>query len=121
MSLAQPNPWHCPRNPKKGRRWPLEETTRSSAHGVVQCGIIRILIKAWMDIRTQLMALKFSSLLKVIESQTNPKTFFQMARKYKSSPKFNVECSGCHLGVTASAEGQMKPKKRGFEPFWEEG
>lgn len=48
-----PNPWHQPRKPKKGRRWPLEETTRalggdnpSSAHGVVQCGIVRIFIKA---------------------------------------------------------------------------
>lgn len=59
----------------------MEETTRSSTHGVVQCGIIRILIKAWKDIRTQLMALKFSSLLKVTKSQTNPKSFFQMARK----------------------------------------
>lgn len=63
----------------------MEETTRSPAHGVVQCGIVRILIKAWMDIRTQLMALKLSSLLKVIKFQTNPKTFFQMARKGRAS------------------------------------
>lgn len=62
----------------------MDEATKSSAHGVVQGGIIRILTKTWKDIRTQLMALKFSSLRKVIQSQTNPKTFFQMARKDKS-------------------------------------
>lgn len=59
----------------------MEETTRSSAQGVVHCGILSILIKAWMNIRTQLMALKFSSLLKAIEAQTNPKIFFKAARK----------------------------------------
>lgn len=62
----------------------MGETTRSSAQGVVHSGILGILIKAWMDIRTQLMASKFSSLLKAIEAQTNPKTFSQVARKDKS-------------------------------------
>lgn len=32
-------------------------------------------------------------------------------------PKFTAECSGCHLGVTASAEGQMNPKNEVLNPF----
>lgn len=53
-----------------------------------------------------------------------PQNLFPGGQKRQSLPKFNVECSGCHLGVTATTEGQLnskKKKKRGFEPFWEEG
>lgn len=61
--------------PGRGQPGPWEGTTRSSAPG----GCPAWHPQAWMDIRIQPMALKISSLLKKNKSQTNPKTFRQVA------------------------------------------
>lgn len=46
-----------------------------------------------------------------------PQNLFPDGQKRQSLPKFNVECSGCHLGVTARAEGQTNPKSEVLNPF----